>query len=112
MKLEQILDGKAIRLDFNTTGMSRETIYYWNAESKEIDFLSITSNGYTSTGKIHSDDSLLITEFRQINPSGEGSDSKASWELNSNDQLIAKIIDKGGHTIIYNRVSDASKGDK
>jgi len=105
MTIEPILGGKAVRLEFSTAGMNRESVFYWDTEKKQINFLALTSNSYVTSGRVYSEGPVIVTEYKQINPDGTIWKSKGTWEVAPNGNLI----NRDGHTAIYERETDDKK---
>jgi hypothetical protein len=107
MSLESALEGKVVRLLSGGGGMTRENLYYWDPEKKQICYVALTSNGWVSTGTAYGDGALIVTVGRQIGPDGTPRETKNTWEVTTDGKAIARGYRmengewKTGHVIIY-----------
>ncbi len=107
MSLEPMLAGKAVRLVSGGFGMTRENIYYWDPETKQICYVALTSNGWVSTGVAYAEGSVIVTIGRQVGPDGTGREVKNTWEATSDGKVVARGYSKEtgswkpGHVIVF-----------
>jgi len=116
MSWEPILEGKVVRLTGGGGGMTRENLYYWDPEKKQICCVALTSNGWVSTGTVQAEGDLIVTIGRQVGPDGTVRDVRGTWEVTSDGKAIARGYGKEngewtpGHVVIFTpKEADAPK---
>ncbi len=110
LKFESILEGNAVILTkkVEELGFEMHTIFFWNPESEQIAFQSITCRGQISSGFVSLDNDQIILTGESINKSSITS-FKQSFQLSINNEITDRfylmINDewKQRHLIVYRK---------
>jgi hypothetical protein len=114
MVWEPIIGGASVQMNgwTSTRDMTRQNIYYWDREKKQVAYLAMTSNGYVATGTVQLEGKVLTFLGRQIDPDGNVRESKGRWEFLDDGTVRAVGYGKQGdewipgHKILFERTEE------
>jgi hypothetical protein len=81
---------------------ANETTYYWDEKNQVVVFISLTNNGWRTTGTARFEGQRLLTEGVQIGPTEERETSGVFEFLP--DGGLKEGMSGRGHVILYHRV--------
>jgi hypothetical protein len=112
---ESILEGQAVKATKQVpeVNFTRETLYYWDPESKQVQFLSVTSKGQVSRGTVTAESGLITLLGVNLSESGR-KQFKTTYELLTTGELLDRFyVQTGqdwrqGHLIRYGAVGESN----
>jgi hypothetical protein len=116
LEWESSLEGQAVKVTKRVPELNfiMETLYYWNPETKQVQFLSLTSKGQVSQGMVAAEAGLITLLGTSLRDAGR-SQFKITCELLSTGELLDRFYRQAGqewiqgHLIRYKSAGD-SKG--